>query len=142
MIEIRGAEANDIAFIYSSWLRGLRFGNAYFESMNSDAYYASKKEEIAAILCKPDVSVRVACASDDRELILGYVVAEIAEDTSVVWIWVRPAMRQKGLATRLCEGLHVKSVGNVTKMIEGILKKKNLVFKPVVINYLKGDTDE
>ena len=143
MIEIRGAEANDIAFLYSSWLRGLRFGNAYFESQDSDAYYASKKEEIAAILCKPDVSVRVACASDDRELILGYVVAQIGnEDANVVWIWVRPAMRQKGLTKQLCQGLRVSSVGNLTKMVEGIVKKKNLLFKPVVINYLKGDTDE
>lgn len=136
MVEVRGAESDDVAFIMSTWLRGLRHGNAYFESMDSDAYYASKKEEIAAILCRPDVSVRVACADDDRGLILGYVVAQIADESSVVWVWVRPAMRQKGLAKQLCEGLRVSSVGNVTKMVEGIIKKKGLRFCPIVIQWL------
>lgn len=139
MIEVRGAEPNDINFIYSTFLRGLYHGNDYFGSMDSDAFFASKKEEITAILCKPDVSVRVACAADDRELILGYVIAQIADESSVVWVWVRPAMRQRGIAKQLCHGLRISSVGNMTKMIEGIVKKKDWKFCPVVVQWIKNE---
>lgn len=143
MIEIRGAEANDIAFLYSTWLRGLYHGNDYFSSMDSDAFFASKKEEVTAILCSPDVSVRVACAIDDRELILGYLVAQISDSgCSVVWCWVRPAMREKGVATKLAHGLRVNSVANLTKTGDDIRKKKNLLFKPIVLKWNKeGDNN-
>lgn len=140
MIEVRGAEPNDLNFIMSTWLRGLRHGNDYFASMESDSYYASKKEEVTAILCRPDVSVRVACAADDRELILGYLVAQIDDSgVSIVWAWVRPAARQQGIAKQLCQGLRVRSVSNVTKMVDSIIKRKNWTFCPVVIQWSKNE---
>ncbi len=147
VIDVRGMEPGDLAFIYSSWLRGLRFGNPYFESMESDAYYAAKKEEISAILCQPDISVRVACASDDREVILGYIIVQLdvkslkdksdvkSLDSSVVWVWVRPAMRQQGVATKLAHGLRVRFVGSSTKIGDEISKKKGLTFRPPVIQW-------
>ncbi len=135
MIDIRGMEANDLAFIYSSWLRGLRFGNAYFESMESDSYYAAKKEEVTAILSQPDISVRVACAADDREVILGYLVARVADEASAVFCWVRPAMRRQGVATKLAHGLRVRFVENVTKSSEDIVKKKDLRFRASLIQW-------
>lgn len=134
MIEVRGAQPNDIAFIMSTFLRGLRHGNEYFEAMDSDTYYASKKEEITAVMCRPDVSVRVACASDDQELILGYAIAQILEDSAnLVWVWTRPAVRLQGVAKQLCHGLNITSVGNLTKIGDDIRKKKGLQFKPVVL---------
>jgi ribosomal protein S18 acetylase RimI-like enzyme len=135
MIEIRGMEPGDLAFIYSSWLRGLRFGNAYFEQMDSDAYYASKKEEITAVLCQPDVSVRVACASDDREVILGYLVARVADEASVVWVWVRPAIRRQSVATQLCHGLRVRFAENTTGIGAEIIKRKGFILRPTVIQW-------
>lgn len=142
MIEVRGAEPGDIAFIYSNWLRGQRFGLEYFESMDSDAYYAMKKEEITAVLSRPDVSVRVACADDERDMILGYVVAQILDEgASIVWLFVRPSARKQGIAKQLCEGLRVRYCGSLTKIGDEIRKKKDLAFCPVVIKYL-GGTDE
>lgn len=136
MISIRGAEAGDIAFIYSTFLRGLRFGNPYFEQMDSDSYFAAKKEEITAVLCQPDVSVRVACAADDREVILGYVVARVAEESSVVWVWVRPALRRQGVATKLCHGLRVRYAENTTNIGAEIIKRKGLTLRPSMIQYI------
>ncbi len=140
MIDIRGAETNDLAFIYSNWLRGQRFGLDYFESMDSDAYYEMQKEVVQAILSRTDVSVRVACATDDRELILGYVVAQILNDgASIVWIFVRPSARKQGIAKQLCEGLRVKSVGSITNMGNEIRTRKDLPFKPVVLKWVKSE---
>lgn len=142
MIELRGAEPNDLAFIMSTVLRGLRFGNPYFEAMDADSYYASKKEEITAILCQPDVSVRVACDSDDREWIAGYVIAKVEDSgANIVFCWVRPTLRKQGIAGKLCEGLRVKAAANTTKIGQEIINKKGWKLCPIMINYINKEGD-
>lgn len=121
---------NDKNFIFSTWLRGLRYGNDWFLSVNNDVYFECYHKVIERILAHPDAQVVVACLKDDPEVILGYSVTRFINDKTVLdWVFVKKAWRSIGIAKALVPE-KIETVTHLTKVGKAILSKSPYVFNP------------
>lgn len=127
LVIIRDSNPNDRNFIFSTWLKGLRYGNDFFGDIDSAPYYKHYHHFINAVLSKPDTTVKVACLKEDPEVILGY---SVYRGDTVHWVQVKSAWRLIGIAKSLMP-TQVTTVTHLTKTGRSILKKNPAVkFNP------------
>ena len=120
-ILIRDIHEDDLAFIFSTWLLGLRYGNEAYKEIDKDVYFSNYKKVIDQLLkCS---QVRVACLPDDPSVVLGYVVYE---STRLHWVFVKKAFRKLSIASQLLPK-DITSYSHVTTMIKS--------FKPIEWKY-------
>lgn len=126
----RDAVADDVPFIYSSWLNGLRYGNDWFNLIERSSYYKTYHKVIETILTRPGTKVKVACLKDDPEVILGYCAYS---GTILHWVQVKDSWKGIGLARALIP-TKVTVVTHVTKVGASLLRSKlpSAVFNPFV----------
>lgn len=126
---IREATENDFPFIYSTWLKGLRYGNETYEKMDKDSYFKNYHKIIETILYRPDTFIAVACLKDDPTTILGYAVRE--GERTLHYVHVKNAFRHFGIAKAICPQNLLK-VTHITHVGWSILGKKfpNAVYDP------------
>lgn len=129
LVMVRQGVPDDAAFIYSTWLKSLRYGNSWFELIDQDTYFKKYHDIIEAILSKPETDIRVACLKEDPSVILGY---SILRDNNVDWVFVKKAWRNIGIAKSLVpENINV--VTHMTKVGLSIFKKrKGMRFDPFI----------
>lgn len=89
---------NYTAFIFSKWLRSLRYGNPLFKKIQSGDYYQNYHVYIENLLKKPDSHVKLAVLSDDHDVILGFAVNR--EDV-LDYIYVHVDYRKIGIGANL-----------------------------------------
>lgn len=131
LIAIRDFQEADKDFIFATWLRGLRYGNSWFELIDSVIYYKVYHDAIDFILNNPKITIKVACLKDDPEVILGYTVYK---GPRLDWVFVKKAWRKIGIAKSLIPK-DISSVTHITNVGLSILKKhKNVRFNPFDIN--------
>jgi hypothetical protein len=100
--QIRALQEGDIPFLYSSYLKSYR---PYFNHLGNDAYYALHHDRMAQFLERGAIGA-VAVASDDPDVILGWVLLTVTEDTVVVFYsYVKHAFRSLKLATTMMSQL-------------------------------------
>jgi GNAT superfamily N-acetyltransferase len=127
LVSYRSGETPDTGFIYSTWLRGLRYGNSWFAETDREAYYKAYHKFIEDILARPAVFVTVACLKDDPETILGY---SVHSSDKLHWVHVKKNWRGIGIAKSLIPDT-VKSVTHLTTTGLSIVRKRgNLKFDP------------
>ena len=130
-ISIRSLEASDINFIYSTYLRGLYYGNDYFKEMQKDAFFSAYEARLLSLLVKPSINVRIACLSDSPDIILGYALLE--PKTAVAhFVFVKEAWRKQGIAKTLLNA-PISTVTSITKLGNELRKRKQWVFNPFAI---------
>lgn len=130
LISFRPANASDSAFILSTWLRGLRFGNNWYRLIDGTTYFQVYHALIEALLAKPGVQVTVACLKDDPEVILGY---SVFEGNKLHWVQVKKAWRNIGIAKELVPK-DIKTISHLTEVGKSIfLKQKAWVFNPFLL---------
>jgi hypothetical protein len=130
-IDIRPAEANDVPFILSTWLKGLKYGNSWYKLIQNNVYYQVYHKVIENILLNPNTRTSVACLKEDPSVILGYMVT--TEDR-LHWCHVKVAWRNNGIATKLLPA-GITTVTHVTDAGKAIfLKKKTWIFNPFVLS--------
>lgn len=120
----------DAAFIYSTWRKGLYYGNADKEKLPpAFNFMRYQTEKIKQML--PHAEVRVACLSDAPDVILGYAV--FTGDCHLEWVFVKSEFRNKKIASFLT--VNMKTVSpDVTKIGLELINKKSL--------QIKGNEDE
>jgi hypothetical protein len=124
---IRQAVASDVPFIFSTWLKGLRYGNEIFELVPAEIYFENYHRIIQNILASPSTQISVACLKEDKDVILGYAVYT---GTTLHWCHVKTAWRNIGIAKQLVPE-NTNTVSHVTKLGAGILKNHpTVVFNP------------
>lgn len=102
--KIRADTEDDRNFILSSWLRSFRNNGDWPRHIDSATYYANHQSIIQRLLVLCDV--RVACAADDENLILGWCCV----DGSIVhYVFVKEQYRKLGIAKALLSGLEDKA---------------------------------
>lgn len=128
---VREAIEDDFPFIYSTWLKGLRFGNDVFNLIEQESYFKNYHRALEVILTRPDTRIDVACLIDDPATILGYAV--LGDSGILHYVHVKQAFRRFGIARRLC-GQDIHRVTHVTHMGWAILKEKfpKAVFDPFI----------
>lgn len=125
LVAIRDAVAGDANFIFSTWLKGLRFGNPWFGLIDSKIYYATYHKVIEALLGK--TTIKVACLKEDPGVILGYAVYS---GTRADWVHVKKSWRNIGLAKDLLPK-DIKTFSHVTETGRTIMKNHpGIIFDP------------
>lgn len=118
LITYRMAQPGDIAFIFSAWLRGLRYGNKKFKSVPSRLYFTEMHKMIEIVLKHRDTVVNVACLISDPDTILGY---SVTSPYTLHWVFVKKAWRGIGIGTDLVPR-DIKVLTNVTELIRPALE--------------------
>ncbi len=131
LVTIRDAVDADRDFIFATWLRGLRYGNDWFEAIDSIAYFQIYHAALERALDNSNNSIKVACLKDDPEVILGYAVYA---GNRVDFVFVKKAWRSIGIAKSLIP-VTMDTVTHLTKVGVSILKKHPKVkFNPFAFN--------
>lgn len=126
-VVIRPANERDVPFIFSCWLRGLRYGNELFELIDAEVYYEVYHQVIQNIITSPGTNVSVACLKEDPEVILGF---SVSSGSTLHWTHVKKPWRNIGIAKALAPA-HLTTVSHLTKVGVGILKNHPTVrFNP------------
>lgn len=121
-VAIRAFDPKDYNFIISTWIKGLKYGNDWFNLIDQKSYYENYHKVIEAYLKNPATIIRVACLKSDPEVILGYSVAR-NNDSVLDWVFCKKAWRDIGIAKALVP-TSVTTVTHVTKTGAAILKKR------------------
>lgn len=128
LITNRPGKPEDEAFIFSTWLNGLRFGNDWFELIEQDAYYEAYHRVIEMILRDKSTIITVACMKDDEDTIVGYAVHNLLGGFH--WVHVKKAWRGIGIARSL-KPAAVDYVTHVNKVGRILMKKyPKVTFNP------------
>lgn len=129
LVDIRDMVNDDRPFIFSTWLRGLRHSNDYFELIENEAYFKHQHDLIEAILDDFEVTVKIACLKDDPSVVLGYVVYK---NTRLDWCFIKRSWRAIGLARDLVPK-DITTVSHVTDVGRALLRKHPTVrFNPYI----------
>ncbi len=128
LIAIRPGAPEDKNLIYTSWLKGLRFGNNWFELIDKDAYYENYQKVLDRVFSKPTIKIIIACLKDDPEIILGY---SVSEPGILHWVYVKTLWRKLGIAKDLIPQ-DITTVTHITK-IGAAIKPARIVFDPFLL---------
>lgn len=123
-IIFREGVADDLSFIYSSWLQSYFYGSNWPKSMAREIYFASHAEVIRLIMLRPGVCVTIASDKEDQSIIIGYMVSE--NDNVLHYSYVKKPFREMGIFNSLLKYTHLNydiSISHRTKDISSVLIK-------------------
>lgn len=132
LILIRPIEQEDVNFILATFLRGLYYGNSWFQEIDKQTFMETYHTVIKAILKKPTVQTLIASLKEDPSTILGYSILE-PEKNAIHWIFVKDAFRKLGIAKRLIPKDHPWDTATHLTKIGKSLKPKDMKFNPFAL---------
>jgi GNAT superfamily N-acetyltransferase len=101
---IRDATAQDVPFVYDSWIQSYRACNT-MKLQHTQRYYEGQRGLIEKILRREGAAVKVATSSAEPDVILGWCCVE--PDANVLhYVYVKHRARGCGVARMLLECLH------------------------------------
>lgn len=122
----RNAVATDMNFIYSTWLRGLYYGNEHFKQVDKPTFMLFQEQEIDKVLSNSETSIVVSCMDEDADVLLGFAVYS---PTTLHWVFVKESLRKNGVAKSLVPST-IRNVSAITKVGNAIRKAKGWAFVP------------
>lgn len=131
LITIRLAEPTDTNFIHATFLRGLYYGNSWFNLIPRDIFFPTYQKVVTALLASPNTLVTVACLKEDQDIIVGFSIISI-DGEILHWVSVKKDWRRNGIAKALVPK-NTKSVSHITKLgLELLPKLENVIFNPFI----------
>lgn len=132
LVEIRDFRESDKHFIFSTFLRGLYYGDSWFSLIPKTVFMTKYHKVLEHIMNSPNTKVSVACLKDDPEVILGYAMLD-ATGSTLHWVFCKKAWRSIGIAKSLVPD-SISNVTHLTKTGKSILSTKpNVQFNPFLI---------
>lgn len=132
LITVRDYQVADKNFVYSTFLRGLYYGDSWFTHIPKNIFMENYHTILDRLLESPNTQIKVACLKEDQEVILGYSILNTG-GTALHWVFTKSAWRNIGIAKSLVPE-SVSTVTHLTKVGIGILnKRRNVVFNPFAI---------
>lgn len=128
LVMIRPITEADRAFIFASWLKGLRYGNSWYELIDKDLYFKVYNSIINQLLHRSET--KIACLKEDPSVILGYAVIE---KNRLHWLHVKKAWRKIGIARSLVPS-NITTVTHLSEVGRVIFLKKNWIFDPFMVS--------
>jgi GNAT superfamily N-acetyltransferase len=133
LYQVRDMVESDKAFIYSTILHGLYYGDSWFSQIPKDIFMNNYKNIISAIIDNPKNFVKVACLPEDPDVILGYSIISPTMKR-IAWVYVKEKWRRRGIGRYLlpqfpASCLHLNELGR--KLMN---KYSNMVFDPFTFN--------
>lgn len=100
LYNIRDATKEDHNFIFSSFLNGLYHGDSWFSQIPRRIFMDNYKKIIQTAVVSSKITIKIACLPEDTNVIIGYSILS-ADFKAVVWVFVKPRWRKKGIARSL-----------------------------------------
>ena len=122
LVGYRTAKAEDIPFIFSTWLRVLRYGNKAFKAIPSREYYTEMHKAIEIVLKGAETVVNVACLRNDPDTILGY---SVTGPLMLHWVFVKKAWRGIRIGSDLVPS-NIVMVTNTTEAVNKFVEESKL----------------
>ena len=119
LIYVRDFVEEDRNFIEATWLKGLRYGNDWFELIESGAYYKNYPLSIQKLMNLVLTEVKVACLKDSPDVVLAY---SVYTGTRLHWVYCRKKWRNIGIARSLVP-TNIDIATHLTETGRSILKK-------------------
>lgn len=136
--QIREYKQEDKAFICATFLRGLYYGESWFSLIPKQIFMENYSKVIYALLGRPDIVVKVACLTEDPDVILGYSI--LSQDLQTLhWVFVKSSKKSDDLSWRrhgigkVLTNYPIKQVTHLTKLGLTLLPKINAVFNPFMV---------
>lgn len=132
-IEIRLAKLEDIAFIYSTWLRSYRHSAHFTKKISNEIYYDMHHKIIDRFISRGG-EILVACPKGEPDVILGYVALETSTPI-VQYIYVKKNFRRMGIGAALFKAAgNPKTFTHWTTDTDWIIKKiESLTYNPYLV---------
>lgn len=134
-IRLRPANAEDVSFIFSSWLRSFR-GSLFASSIMNEIYFSEHHKTIEKIL--KHYEVIVACNTEDPSQIYGFICAGYTDNILTIhYIYVKHPFRRMGIAKAMLESYeynheYVGVYTHQTKIAQKLANKYNLIYHPYI----------
>lgn len=96
--ELREAEAQDIQFIYATWLNSYRYDGFASKGVRNSVFFPEYNKIIDSILAKPDTRVLLAHVKGEPDVLLAYLVYE---NNMIHYCFCKEAFRGFGIASAL-----------------------------------------
>lgn len=132
LYDIREYTQDDKKFILATFLRGLYYGNSWFNSIPKQIFMDNYKLIAEKLIDSNKVSIRVACLKEDPSVILGYAVSS-SDYLGLHWVYVKKAWRERHIASTLVTN-YLQYVTHLSDLGKTILNSK---FKDTVFNPFK-----
>lgn len=136
LIKIRDFQIGDRNFILSTWLKGLYYGESFFNQIPKNIFMENHHRALEKVIGNPNVTIKIACLKEDPDTIVGYAVYRSlgpAHDPIIVldWIFVKKVWRKIGVAKSLFPP-HTRAYTHTTKIGSTLVKDKcnHLIFNP------------
>lgn len=111
------------AFVISTWLKALRYGNDWFELIDQDIYFSIYNKGIERMLADANCQARLALL--DIDVCLGY---SIVSKDMLHFVYVKKDLRNQGIGRALVP--QISQCSHITHIGKKILKKHKLKFNP------------
>lgn len=112
LIEVRNANASDVAFIFNSWIQSFNDGNYESKRTRTSVEKPEKHLEIEELIRNPNTTVIVACNPSDQDQLYGFACGTTILDapsgkTYLVlhYVYVKQSFRNKKVASTLIKSL-------------------------------------
>jgi len=129
LYDIRDYKESDKAFVKSTFLRGLYYGDSWFSKIPKDVFMDAYSNIAEQILESPKFVVKIACLPDDPNIIIGYSILS-ADYMAVSWVYVKKAWRLKGIGRSLIPQYPVAAM-HLSKLGEDLMPKlQGTIFNP------------
>lgn len=124
LITTRQAILSDEAFIFSSWLLGLYYGDSWYSKLDKDYFMKYYHKVIEQLLSTS--TIKIACLKEDPNTIIGF---SVFDEDKLHWVTCKKDWRRIGVASLLVPR-EIKVVTHANKVGLEIAKKKDLDFQP------------
>lgn len=122
---LRPYKLEDKAFIYSTMLKGLYYGNSFFNQVDKATFFSHYAKVLDLLTAR--ATTLIAHLPDEPDVIIGYAIIE--HDT-LHYIYTKAAFRKKCVASSLLKGYDIKRCSHLTDMVTDIRLSKHLIFNP------------
>jgi hypothetical protein len=99
MFVIREGRLDDRGFVLSTWLKGYRYGSSFGRRIRNGIFFRNHHALAEEALSRS--VVLVATLEDDPNVIVGYVVVEPGEPSTIHWLHVKEPFRRNCVAVTL-----------------------------------------
>jgi len=129
LFSVRPTKKEDESFILATFLRGLYYGNTWFNLIPKQIFMENYGPIATKLIKSTKVMITVACLPDDPDVILGYSI--LSTDASIVhWVFVKKIWRNKGIGTALVPA-EPSAVTHLTDAGKDLLERK---YKTAIFN--------
>ena len=123
-ILVRSPQPGDINFLLASTLKGLYYGSRFWGEVDQVAFFNNYEPYLKQLMLRRDI--KVACLSDDQDVILGF---SIFKDETLDWVFIKKSYRKLGIGKLLVPDT-ITTVSHITDSGNSIRKTKGWKFNP------------